>query len=70
VVQFINRIRLRRAAQMLEKTDFSISEILYDVGFASPSYFTKCFKQQFGISPTEFRRKQKDSSGMKNADIN
>ncbi len=61
VVQFINSIRLRRAAQMLEKTDFSISEILYDVGFASPSYFTKCFKQQFGVSPKEYRNKESRS---------
>lgn len=53
--QFIRMIKLKRAAQMLVNTDYSISEILYEVGFTNPSYFTKCFKQQFGVSPKEYK---------------
>ncbi|MBI9064169.1 MAG: response regulator [Marinilabiliaceae bacterium] len=57
--QFIRMIRLKRAAQMLDNTDYSISEILYEVGFTNPSYFAKCFKQQFGISAKEYQNERK-----------
>ena len=53
VSQFIRRIRLDRAKQILERGNFSISETCYKVGFTSPSYFSKCFKTHFGILPTE-----------------
>ncbi|RLD76327.1 MAG: hypothetical protein DRJ07_16540 [Bacteroidetes bacterium] len=55
--QFIRVVRLKRAAQMLSTKKFKISEVLYEVGFSSPSYFTKCFKKLFGISPTAFLNK-------------
>ena len=56
---FIRMIRLKRAAQLLENSEFTISEILFEVGFSNPSHFTKCFKQQFGISPTEYQKNNK-----------
>jgi len=55
--QFIGMIKLKRAAQLLDNSEYSISEILYAVGFSSPSYFAKCFKKQYGISPTEYKNK-------------
>ncbi len=57
VNEFIRRIRLERAKQILEKGSSSISEACYSVGFASPSYFSKCFKAHFGILPTEIEVK-------------
>ncbi|SFF20841.1 two-component regulator propeller domain-containing protein [Sunxiuqinia elliptica] len=54
--KFIRMIRLKRAAQLLKSTDYTISEILYGVGFTNPSYFAKCFKQQFGISASEYQK--------------
>ena len=42
-----------QAKELLEKTDLTVSEICYKVGFSSPSYFTKCFKNHFGIIPKE-----------------
>jgi len=51
--QFIRMIKLKRVAQMLDDTDYTVSKILYDVGFTNPSYFIKCFKQQFGVLPTQ-----------------
>ncbi|MEP1032185.1 ATP-binding protein [Ekhidna sp.] len=48
---FIRNIRLRRAKQMLESDAASVAEIAYAVGFSSPSYFIKCYKDQYGISP-------------------
>ncbi|QCX37620.1 response regulator [Aureibaculum algae] len=58
VNEFIRNIRLQRANQLLECGSATISEICYQVGFASPSYFTKCFKAHFGILPTEVKVKQ------------
>lgn len=57
VNEFIRKIRLERAKQILEKGNSNISETCYSVGFASPSYFSKCFKIHFGILPTEIETK-------------
>jgi AraC-like DNA-binding protein len=46
--------RLKQAAHLLRTADLRISEICYMTGFSSPSYFAKCFQQQFGMSPKEF----------------
>ena len=53
--EFIRKIRLEKAKELLEKTDLTVSEIGYKVGFSSPSYFTKCFKNHFGKIPKEIR---------------
>lgn len=54
-VELLRKSRLARGRQLLETTDRSISEIAYDTGFSAPSYFTKCFKDEYGISPGEVR---------------
>ena len=46
--------RLKKAASLLASSDMTVAEIGYEVGFSSPSYFTKCYKEQFGESPTDF----------------
>lgn len=53
--EFLRKIRLERAKQIIENSDESISEISYKVGFSSPSYFSKCFKSHFGVLPTELK---------------
>lgn len=53
VSQFIREIRLKKAKEMLEQNNETVSEIAYLVGFGSPSYFIKCFKEYFGYSPGE-----------------
>lgn len=52
-VELLRTARLKRAYQLLITTDKNISEVAYDVGFTAPSYFTKCFKDEFGISPSD-----------------
>ena len=59
---FIRTIRLKHAAQLLRSGTQQVSEILYQVGFNSPSYFTKCFKNEFGQLPTEYQEKFRQSS--------
>ena len=54
-VELLRKSRLARGRQLLETTDRSISEIAYDTGFSAPSYFTKCFKDEYGVSPGEIR---------------
>ena len=56
-VELLRRARLERGRRLIEKTEKSVSEIAYEVGFTSPSYFNKCFKDEFGISPGAMREK-------------
>lgn len=51
---YIRLTRLKRAAEYLSVGEYQIGEVCYLVGFSSSSYFTKCFKKQFGVLPTEF----------------
>lgn len=55
-VEIIREERLKRGHQLLSDSSLTISEIAYRVGFSSPSYFTKCYKDLFGKSPTEIMR--------------
>lgn len=52
--ELVRIIRLKAAEQMLINSEKSISEVAYDTGFTSPSYFTKCFKEYFNESPTDY----------------
>jgi signal transduction histidine kinase/DNA-binding response OmpR family regulator/ligand-binding sensor domain-containing protein len=52
--EFVKTIRLKQGAEMLKSKTGNISEIAYKVGFDNPAYFSTCFRQQFGINPSEF----------------
>jgi len=54
--EYVRFIRLRKAAQLLEKSDLSISQVAYEVGYNSPKYFSKYFKDEYGILPSEYRK--------------
>ncbi len=58
--EFIRTIRLKRGRQLLEKSQMQIAEIAYTVGFNSPKRFTINFKNEFGVSPSEYLRTYKD----------
>ena len=58
-VELLRVARLKRAASLLASTEKTVAEITYEVGFSSPSYFTKCYKEYFGESPTDFLKKKK-----------
>ena len=52
--EFVRTIRLKKAAELLAQKGGTVSEIAYDTGFNTLSYFTKCFKEQYGVNPSEF----------------
>lgn len=52
--EMIQLVRLKHAAQLLSEGHYRINEVCYKVGFSSPSYFSKCFSRQFGVTPGEF----------------
>lgn len=56
IVEYIRGIRLKKAAMFLKQNKLSVSEIMYLVGFSNASYFTKCFKEEYGVSPKEFAK--------------
>lgn len=55
--EFLRNIRLQKAKQIIESGNSNISEVCYKIGFSSPSYFTKCFKNYFGLLPTDIKNK-------------
>jgi len=56
IVEFVRDIRLQHAKQLLEAGEKNVSEVAYSTGFSSPNYFSTCFKEKYGVSPSEFVR--------------
>lgn len=56
-IELLRTARLNRGYQLLIQTNKTVSEIAYEVGFTAPSYFTRCFKNEFGISPSDLQTK-------------
>lgn len=56
--ELLRMARLKKAASLLASTEKTVAEITYEVGFSSPSYFTRCYKDYFGESPTDFLKRR------------
>lgn len=63
--EYLNKVRLEKAMELLQTTDLSISQISTDVGYADQSYFTKVFKKWAGMSPSRYRRLRGVSGELK-----
>lgn len=57
-LEFVRNIKMKRACMMLLSRTKNISEVAYSLGFSSPKYFTKCFKEEFDVTPSEYLQKQ------------
>jgi signal transduction histidine kinase/ligand-binding sensor domain-containing protein/DNA-binding response OmpR family regulator len=55
--EFVKEIRMKRAAQLIVQNKLNISEVSYEVGFSDISYFRKCFREKFGMSASEYKKK-------------
>lgn len=61
----IQETRLQRAAEWLvHRQELNISEIAYDLGYQSPKYFARCFKDRFGMTPTQYRKQHTDDGNV------
>lgn len=56
-VELLRNLRLKQAREMLTTTEKTIGEIAYEVGFSSPAYFTRCYREAFDETPTELRER-------------
>ena len=54
-LEFIRHIRLKRAATLLRESGLSVAEVAYEVGFNNPKYFSKYFKEEYGVLPSEYK---------------
>lgn len=68
-VDFIRLIRLKKAAELIQQGKYRIGDICYMVGINSPSYFSKMFLRQFGVTPKEFEKQQQGRRGKRNPDL-
>lgn len=55
---FIREVRLESATELLKQENYTVSEIAYKVGFSSPSYFIKCFRERYGFPPGDYGKEQ------------
>lgn len=62
-VDFIRLIRLKKAAELINEGDYLMSDVCFMVGINSPSYFSKLFLRQFGMTPKEFERQRQEGKG-------
>ena len=61
-VEFLKEIRMKRAAQLIETEEYNMAQIAYMVGLNDSHYFSKCFKQQYGMTPTEYKESRKQNT--------
>jgi signal transduction histidine kinase/DNA-binding response OmpR family regulator/ligand-binding sensor domain-containing protein len=59
---FIRSIRLKRAAQLFATGKYSVTDVTYEVGFSDLKYFRTCFKDEFGLSPSEYMKQKKEEN--------
>ena len=62
-VEFIREMRIKRAAQLLEERQYNITEVTYMVGMNDSRYFSKCFKNTYGMTPSEYRKAAMEKKG-------
>ena len=63
-VDFIREMRIKRAKQLIDSGEYNISTVAYMAGFNDPKYFSKCFKKQFGMSPSEYNKEKRQNNNI------
>ena len=57
-IEYLTSLRINKAKQLISGTDMSMKEICTEVGYADPNYFSRIFKKNVGVTPTEYKEKQ------------
>lgn len=60
---FLRHLRLKRAEELITKSKMNLSQIAFNVGFSDPKYFTKCFKKEMGMTPSQYRQNARKTGG-------
>lgn len=60
---YLQQLRLQKAQQLLLTTQMSVTDITYDIGYSHVTHFTTLFKNEFGLTPTEYRKKNNHNEG-------
>ena len=68
--ELLRMLRLKKAASLLASTEKTIAEVTYEVGFSSPSYFPKCYKEYFGENPTDFLKRKEGGGEQSKKNVN
>lgn len=66
-MDFVKQMRIKKALKLMEDTSLSVSEVAYCVGFSDPKYFSKCFKAEMGITPTQYMDNYSSSKSASNS---
>ena len=61
LVELVRTLKLKKAAYLIVKQGYNVSEAAFIVGYKDPKYFTKCFKEEFGKTPNYFKKESKNS---------
>jgi AraC-like DNA-binding protein len=61
IIEFVRDFKLKRAAILLVKYQLSVSDVCYKVGFSDRRYFSKIFKQKFGVTPSEYAKNESNT---------
>ena len=61
-MEYLRVLRMKKAAELLATTDNSVTDVTYKVGISDPFYFSKCFKAQFGVSPSAYQKEAKSKT--------
>ncbi len=66
--EYLRIMRMKKAAELLSTQQYTVSEVTYMVGINDPFYFSRCFKAQFGISPSSYQKKYQENIGNADTD--
>ena len=62
---FLRKLRMQRAEDLIVRSNLTFSQVSFSVGFSDPKYFTKCFKKETGMTPSEYRKQKRGEQDNK-----
>ncbi len=63
-MEFIRETRLAHAAELIDNSDYNMTQITYMIGMSDSRYFSRCFKQKYGVTPTEYKNRKNNNNSL------